>query len=782
VNFTGQLTVTASHFELRNVSLAGQLYQILGPANDVQMTNVNASHFWILSQGSSYTQNITIKGGSIGPDHSYPDNLIASNGSSLANKNITVDGVTFHDLTRTDTSTHFECLQVWAADGLTIKNSTFTRCSVFDIFIQRVDPVAAAPYVPPTPTNITIENNTFDCCTDDINGVNTSYKNYAVLLPSDHNEGTWSNVKIRNNSGDDKIGLDTSGVSYSNVRIENNALPRLDYNESPAWNPIAGLTEDYNMWFSGASIGAHDKSGVSPTTLFSNYSGLNFNELSGAQTIDKADPSFYPATDINGATRPSGNGPDIGAYEHGATAPTSTPTPSPSATPAPTPVPTATPKPSSTPTPAPTATPTSAPTSTPTPVPTSTGSGATLFVSPAGHDGSGCTASSPCATFGAAYMTAKPGDTVDVASGTYAGETIPPDSSKTSSSDVVFTPASGATVKVTGTIFIFGSHVTIQNMTVEHVVMGNYDQTAGRPNADDVTLLNLTGRYFEIDSASDVTINGGSWGNSTACGGPYPGDNNSIRQPISAANGGTPTNILIENTVIHDVQSYDLVGCHIEGLAIFAGTHVTVSNSKFYGNSVYDIFTQSNSGGHPDDVHILNNWLATAVDNSGANGHAPGWGDGIALGNELSADVYIEGNHFNDVLNINDAGDINTFTNVNIIGNVGMQAYSGYPCPQYRAATSTTPASTIFWSNNIWQNDSCGSTDTDLNGGAMPYKNPSNNSTMDYTLTGAYANWNGSTAAVRLAGLPTAGPSMVVFIATFLVALSLGIRRRLITR
>ena len=39
----------------------------------------------------------------------------------------------------------------------------------------------------------------------------------------------------------DKFDLDTAGVTYSNVRIENNIAPRLDYSESPAFNPISGV-------------------------------------------------------------------------------------------------------------------------------------------------------------------------------------------------------------------------------------------------------------------------------------------------------------------------------------------------------------------------------------------------------------------------------------------------------------------------------------------------------------------------------------------------------------
>jgi hypothetical protein len=351
-----------------------------------------------------------------------------------------------------------------------------------------------------------------------------------------------------------------------------------------------------------------------------------------------------------------------------------------------------------------------------------------LFISPAGSDSNPCTQAQPCLTMDHAYHVAASGQTVQMLAGSYPGQPINSDPKKTTTADVVFTPAEGATVQATSTIYVFASHVTIENITVQDVTIGNYDQTAGRPDPTDVTLQNLTGRNFEIDSATNITVEGGSWGPASACGGPNGGSNNSIRQPTGTASA----NILIDNTVIHDVQSYDLVGCHIEGLAIFAGTNVTVSNSKFYGNSVYDIFMQANSGGHPDNVTLSNNWFATAVDNSGANGQAVGSGNGIALGNEMSADVTVDGNHFNDALNMNDAGDISQFTNVHVHGNVGIMPYNNYPCASL---------SGVEWSENVWQNDKCSSSDVDLNGAAMPYKKASNDASLDYTLTGAYANW-----------------------------------------
>jgi hypothetical protein len=356
-------------------------------------------------------------------------------------------------------------------------------------------------------------------------------------------------------------------------------------------------------------------------------------------------------------------------------------------------------------------------------------SGEALYISPSGKDSNPCSEAQPCLTMGHAYEKASAGQSVQLLSGSYPGQTIP-GTSKAGSAHVVFSPAPGASVTVTNTIYVFGSHVTIEGLTVKDVVTGNYDQTPGRPNPSDVSLLDLTGRNFEIDSASEVTVEGGSWGPASACGGPYGGNNNSIRQTIPSV---TPENILINDTIIHDVQSYDLIECHIEGLAIFAGNHVTVSNSKFYGNSIYDVFMQANSGGKPNNVTISHNWMANSVDNSAANGHPAGYANGIVLGSEISSNLTLRANHFNGVVNIDDDGSIANYTGTNVLENFGAMPYKGYPCASVLKG--------VAWSKNVWQNDKCGASDVDLLGAALPYLKATNDRTLNYTLTGLFANW-----------------------------------------
>src|SRR5262249_9557630 len=128
-----------------------------------------------------------------------------------------------------------------------------------------------------------------------------------------------------------------------------------------------------------------------------------------------------------------------------------------------------------------------------------------VFVSKSGSDSNACTQSAPCATFDRAYKVAQAGQTVEVAAGSYGGQTINVDSSKTSSSDVLFRPASGASVTLGG-VNVYGSHVQFQDFTI------NGDWQAYH-SADDVTFRNITlNGGFYTQSASNISVIGGSVG------------------------------------------------------------------------------------------------------------------------------------------------------------------------------------------------------------------------------------------------------------------------------
>jgi hypothetical protein len=345
--------------------------------------------------------------------------------------------------------------------------------------------------------------------------------------------------------------------------------------------------------------------------------------------------------------------------------------------------------------------------------PPAPGRSRTLYVSMHGQDGAGCgSVQAPCGSFEAAYRAAAPGDVVLVAAGSYPEQTINGDPTKTAAAHVLFKPAPGAAVRVTGPTYIYASHLTLEDVRVGEMTIGNYDQTPGRPNATGVTLRDVVGRDFEIDSATDVQMIGGGWGPDSACGGPYGGDNNSIRD----VTGVVPRDILIEGVRIHDVQSYNLVQCHIEGLAIFAGRHITVSDSRFWGNSVYDVFVQANSG-PISDIVFRGNWMAMPV---GVNGVENGTVIGFSA---ITSNVLVEDNRFNYIISLDDDGLNPVYSNFKLVGNVGMLPYAGCTLRG------------ITWIHNVWKNGACSASDVNLHGRALPYRNPVNTATLDYSLT-----------------------------------------------
>lgn len=342
-----------------------------------------------------------------------------------------------------------------------------------------------------------------------------------------------------------------------------------------------------------------------------------------------------------------------------------------------------------------------------------------LHISPGGRDSGRCTASAPCRTLDFAYRVAPGGSTVLLASGLYPGQWIGGEGPDRTAGRVTFRPAPGATVTVGGTLNVFDSHVELRGLHVQDVTVGNFDQTEGRPNPTDVRLIDLAGRNFQIDSATHVTVAGGSWGPASACGGPSGGTNNSIRD----ITGVVPSDILIERVTIHDVQSYDLANCHIEGLAIFAGRRVTVRDSRFYGDSVYDVFVQANSG-PVSGLTFERDWMAMPVGLDGAE-------NGTVIGfSAISSHVTLRDNRFNYIVSLDDDGIDPTFSDFRLIGNAGVLPYDGCSLRG------------ISWQHNLWRNGACSSTDSSMHGRPLPYLNGSNGGALEYRITrAAPARW-----------------------------------------
>ncbi len=339
---------------------------------------------------------------------------------------------------------------------------------------------------------------------------------------------------------------------------------------------------------------------------------------------------------------------------------------------------------------------------------------ATRFVKPGGSDSGSCTAGGPCRSFNRAYQVANPGEIVDVAAGTYPTQRVEYDADKTSAEDVYFRPAAGAAVKIAGDIFAYGSHVTFMSMQVDDTEVP-YD---GPAEVSDVTFWGMDGRNFTIDSGSQVSIIGGDYGPASSCGGGYGGGNNGIRMNRP---GVMPSDILIWGVDIHDVQSYDLVQCHIECLIVGAGQNITVRGSRFWNCSIFDIFLQPFNGSI-SEVTLENNWFATPTDPNGRpnSGRAVEFSGGGPWRNLL-----IRHNSVNTAINLNDGAPNPTYENTWVIGNIAERASACYKGVAYR--------------DNAWFGGGvCDPSDISL-GAAPPFVRASDRADLDYHLTGGPA-------------------------------------------
>jgi hypothetical protein len=188
---------------------------------------------------------------------------------------------------------------------------------------------------------------------------------------------------------------------------------------------------------------------------------------------------------------------------------------------------------------------------------------ASVYLSPNGSDSNPCSQAAPCTSFNRGYRVAAPGATVEVAGGSYPAQTLAADSSKTSSSDVVFRPTAGASV-VLGDLTVFADHLEIRGLTVN-----NSSSTKG--SADDVTLRNIDMLGFVI-GGTNISLIGGR----VHCG------RCNYHPQISAETAAdvTPTNILIDGVLFEDWQAATS-DQHTECLQIGGGTGITIRNSTF---------------------------------------------------------------------------------------------------------------------------------------------------------------------------------------------------------
>ena len=259
-------------------SLAIREWEAHDTANRVTFRNVRGQGFWIT--GAS---NVSVIGGSVGPGVDIHPQIQAADGSNRVPTNILIDGVLFHDWSRSGPAAHTECLQIGGGNGITIRRSRFRNCAVMDIHVSHWGNS-------PLTRNVLIENNFLDEPTD--NGP------YSIQASD------FENVVIRNNS---------ALASFVIFDREGSGPVTLTANVAPGqpWECNDAVIYRYNVW-TNVKCSSTDRRAP---LAFRDPRILDLRLKAGAGAIDRGDPKSFPATDIERNRRPRGRGPDAGASE-----------------------------------------------------------------------------------------------------------------------------------------------------------------------------------------------------------------------------------------------------------------------------------------------------------------------------------------------------------------------------------------------------------------------------------------------------------------------------------
>jgi hypothetical protein len=147
MGFEGATYVTVAGMETESTTVGGRPHQCgisvgRGRAHDVTLVDIDAGMIWFGAD------DVTVRGGDFGP--SVDENMKIEYGTSHAPRNILIDGAVIHDARSYEQ--HQECLALWGGRGITIRNSTFSNCETFHIWLEAAGGVIS---------DVRIEGNTF---------------------------------------------------------------------------------------------------------------------------------------------------------------------------------------------------------------------------------------------------------------------------------------------------------------------------------------------------------------------------------------------------------------------------------------------------------------------------------------------------------------------------------------------------------------------------------------------------------------------------------------------
>lgn len=251
------------------------------------------------------------------------------------------------------------------------------------------------------------------------------------------------------------------------------------------------------------------------------------------------------------------------------------------------------------------------------------GGGVTRLVSTTGADTGNCT-STPCATVNYAYSQAQPGDTVQLAAGSYGPQTIAYRSGM-GASRVTIKPASGAAVSMTD-VQVKASYLNVTGPLTFRTL--NIGDDTGTQRITNVTVDNFTVDHQDSNVVSrnamqawasdNIVIKNGDVGNTMA--GANVGEESNLLQ-FSGQPTLYNTQWTVDHVRFHDNDSPASSGAHNECVYALHVVGLAITNSSFESCTYYGIFLTDFLNAAPGlkDVLIENNTFSTGRNTSGAD-------------------------------------------------------------------------------------------------------------------------------------------------------------------
>jgi hypothetical protein len=250
---------------------------------------------------------------------------------------------------------------------------------------------------------------------------------------------------------------------------------------------------------------------------------------------------------------------------------------------------------------------------------------ADLYVATNGSSTSACTQAAPCSTFNRAYTVAQPGDTVQVAAGSYSGQTINAAPLPAGAASVVFEPATAGAVTVSSLRVNQGGAIEFRDFTVTGDTYNGCNCAASGQAGSvvrEITYRRIKMQQLFIRGADKISYIDGEVGPNGADDGM-----NWITQPYQSSD--PPTDILLDGMRIHDFTKHNS-GSHVDCLGIEMADGVTIRNSRFWTCAHFAIIfgTEGIGPTMPRNLTIENNFL-DCCDPSGGGYYSIGLGDAV---------------------------------------------------------------------------------------------------------------------------------------------------------